>query len=389
MRNFITLIALALTIYAPSTFAVGKIQNEDVKTLAELTGAGGTAAQLINSTKIYDTTNSQQLSTSISSGLFGGTADTTNALINSNFTYANYTNSTVANGVSTYIVDQWYIKNSLGTNGVVTGSRQTSTLTGTIQDFEAKITTAPTAGQTNGTETYQVLENIDSRKFYNGTASFGVKVKAVGNVNQVGCQFFYATTETKLTTAIGSEQTATVSTGGYTSCSITGQAMGTSQTTSGVVGVRIRITGVSTGNTYDLNNGYRIAQAIMTLSSSVIPYRPRGAGYQEEQYLARHFYQNIFGFQGLAITATQAIFNMEFVPMRVTPTVTCTSPGGVISVNDFSSGYSQSSFNSATNGGGAFWLQLQLNNFTGMTAGRGIYNNVAGSGTGLNLDARI
>ena len=38
-----------------------KIQNEDVKTAADLTGAGGTIDQLINASKIYDSDNAQAL----------------------------------------------------------------------------------------------------------------------------------------------------------------------------------------------------------------------------------------------------------------------------------------------------------------------------------------
>jgi len=49
-----------------------KIQNEDVKSLTDITGAGGTASQLINDTKIYDTLNGQQLSQSIANGQLGG-----------------------------------------------------------------------------------------------------------------------------------------------------------------------------------------------------------------------------------------------------------------------------------------------------------------------------
>lgn len=390
MKKIISLVTLFLMLNASNSFAVGKVQNEDVKTLTELTNAGSTAAHLINDTKIYDTTNSQQLSTSISSGLFG-TADTTNALVNSNHQINQFSAAGIANGVSTYVEDGWYIKNSLGTNGVITGSRQTSTLTGTITDLEAKITTAPTAAQTNGTEVYQVLENLDSLKFYGGTASFAVKVKAVGNVNQVGCQFYYATTAVKLTTSIGSEQTATVSTGGYTTCSITAQAIGTSQTTSGVVGVRIRITGVSTGNTYDINNGFRFAQAIMTLSSSVIPYRPRGAGYVEELHLAERVYQIIYGFFATGTSSTTVETDIMFrTPMRVNPTsVLCSTSGGTLSLNNASANFSQSSFSVTSNGLTTTDAELQLNNFTGITSNQIMYNNFAGSGTGLLFDARI
>ena len=52
----------------------GKIQNEDVKTLAELTGAGGSASQLINDTKIYVTATglNKQLSQAIIDGDIAG-----------------------------------------------------------------------------------------------------------------------------------------------------------------------------------------------------------------------------------------------------------------------------------------------------------------------------
>lgn len=70
LRNllFVTVTLIGLVALA------GKLQNEDFKTLAELTGAGGTSAQLLNDTKIYITANgiNQQLSSAITSGLIGG-----------------------------------------------------------------------------------------------------------------------------------------------------------------------------------------------------------------------------------------------------------------------------------------------------------------------------
>lgn len=52
----------------------GKIQNEDVKSLSELTGAGGVSSQLINDTKIYVSASSinKQLSQAIIDGDIGG-----------------------------------------------------------------------------------------------------------------------------------------------------------------------------------------------------------------------------------------------------------------------------------------------------------------------------
>lgn len=45
--------------------AVGKLQNADFMTAAQITGAGGTISQLLNTSKIYDSTNAQLLDTTI------------------------------------------------------------------------------------------------------------------------------------------------------------------------------------------------------------------------------------------------------------------------------------------------------------------------------------
>lgn len=45
--------------------AVGKLQNVDFATSAQITGAGGVVSQLLNTSKIYDSTNSQLLDTTI------------------------------------------------------------------------------------------------------------------------------------------------------------------------------------------------------------------------------------------------------------------------------------------------------------------------------------
>jgi hypothetical protein len=46
----------------------GRLQNEDHKSAAELVSAGGTAAQLINDTKIYSSVLTEQLSAALTSG---------------------------------------------------------------------------------------------------------------------------------------------------------------------------------------------------------------------------------------------------------------------------------------------------------------------------------
>jgi len=250
------------------------------------------------------------------------------------------TSVTCANAATAYQADRWYVKNSLGTNGVLTFSRVSSSDTGAVYDASVKITTAPTAGQTNGCELYQTLENADTLQLYGQTASFSIRVKALGNVNQVGVQFYYKTTEAKVDTAIGSEQTVSVSTGSYATATISGQALGTSMTTSGTVGVRVRITGVSSGNTYDLNNGFLVTAAILNIGNAPSTFQPKHKAFQCEVSDCERFYQKSFNLNTApgADTTGQVRYrsfsagndagytSFLHTRMRTTPTITIYNP---------------------------------------------------------------
>lgn len=218
-----------------------------------------------------------------------------NYVLNSSlFLWQATTSITIANTVSSYGPDQFYGKNSLGPVGVLTLSQQAAGLNGSHFAAKLLISTAPTSAQTNGTELYYILDNPDSMAIYNKTASGGVQVKAFGNVNQVGIQFYYATSEVKLTTSVGSEGTCTVNTSSYVQCSTLGQALGTSMTTSGVIGMRIRITGVSSGNTYDLNNGFQIEQLQINTGSTLAPWAMRSRSMGEEVAAAQRYYEKSY-----------------------------------------------------------------------------------------------
>jgi hypothetical protein len=84
MKKTINLILSFTLVFAQGAFAKGKIQNEDIKSLTELTAAGGSASSLINDTKIYVTGNgvNDQLSTAINNGLLGGGGGSKNYLAN-------------------------------------------------------------------------------------------------------------------------------------------------------------------------------------------------------------------------------------------------------------------------------------------------------------------
>jgi hypothetical protein len=290
------------------------------------TPSAGTTRLYAKSDGFFYALNSSGVETQI------GTVSSTNynLLLNSNFSFwQRGTSKTVANTVSSYLPDRWYAKNSLGTNGVITISQVAGVSDGAAFGCKLLISTAPTAGQTNGCELYQTLDNATSLLLYNKVASFQIKVKAFGNVNQVGVQFFYKTSEGKVDTSIGAEQTATVSTGAFATASITNQAIGTSQTASGVIGVRIRITGVSSGNTYDLNNGFSVEQAIIVVAPGIISWAPAYAASAAELACCQRFYWRFngagspFNFLGVgyfdSTTAVKALINFP-VTMRTNPT---------------------------------------------------------------------
>lgn len=266
-----------------------------------------------------------------------------NYLINSAFDFwqrfGASPSQTVANTVSTYVADRWYIKNTLGTNGVITGSQVAGTTNGSKYGLSVKITTAPTAAQVNGTELYQALENVDSLNFYGQTASFGILVKALGLVTQVGVQFYYKTTEAKVDTSIGSEVLTTVNSSTFVQCSTLAQAIGTSQTTAGVIGVRVRITGVSSGNLYALNNGFIVEQAQINLGSTLGTWQRAGNTNSEELRMCQRYYSKsydllvapgtasnfnglVFTNGGVATSASHAVNSFFKVSLRTAPTAT-------------------------------------------------------------------
>lgn len=271
-----------------------------------------------------------------------------NWLLNSDFNlcqrFGDLGNTTVANGVSTYVVDRWYIKNSLGTSGIITGTHIVGTVGAIDRAFKVQITTAPNAAQANGCELYQTLETRDAIYFVGQNASFGVNVKALGNVTQIGLQFFSKTSEAKVDTAIGSETLVTVNTSTFTLAQLLNQALG-SGWSSGVVGVRIRPTAVSSGNLYDLNNGFIVSQAQVNLGPVLGAWQRAYPTLAAEIAACQRFYEKSYELgvpvgnntavgQWLAVTAAVianggTVFTIPYkVPKRALGTVTTYTQAG-------------------------------------------------------------
>jgi len=229
-----------------------------------------------------------------------------NFLVNSAFDYWQVgTSATVtATGAGTpaatylYQADQWYVNNILGggtIEGIITFSQVAAVTNGSGFGASVKITTAPTGtGIQNGCELYQVLSNKASKPLLGQTASFTILVKALGNVNQVGVQFYSATSEAKPTTTIGAEVLTTVNSSTFVSCTINGQALGTGATAAGVIGVRIRITGVSSGNAYDLNNGFVVEQAMLNVGATAATWSRQYQDPPQELIACQYFYEKTY-----------------------------------------------------------------------------------------------
>ena len=80
MKNLISQILVWTLILSQASFGAGRIQGSDVKSLSEV---GAVSSRLIPTDKIFDVTNLQQLSTSISGGAIGGSGGTGVNLISS------------------------------------------------------------------------------------------------------------------------------------------------------------------------------------------------------------------------------------------------------------------------------------------------------------------
>lgn len=269
--------------------------------------------------------------TTVSSSTF---TNNQNLLVNGGFDWwqAGTSTTLTASGggaptsVTSYLADQWYCNNILGgslTEGQITYKQVAGVLSGSLFGAQVFISRAPAGtGIQNGCELWTVLSNLATVPLIGQTVSFSVQVvQATGTVNQVGIQLFYATTEAKPGLAIGTEQTFPV--GAFPAlCQVNGIALGTSMTTAGVIGVRIRIAGVSSGNLYDSSNGFIVEQAMLNLGTTAQTFARQFNDPVQEFQACRFFFQALGpGASGAADNSATTVgltgaFNP---PMRTTP----------------------------------------------------------------------
>lgn len=243
----------------------------------------------------------------------GGTSSSSSAsnmLLNSAFLFSQrFNGTTIANGVTSYCADRWYSVNGLGSGGILQLGLGGGTFSGSPRSMDVEVSTAPGSPSSNGANLYQVLPNSSSVVFYNQDASFSAYLTAVGNVNEIGLQFMYATSETALASTIGSEVLVAVNNGGPTLGSIVNQAMGTGMGASGVVGIRIRVTDVSSGNISDVGNGLIVELAMMVVGNLPATWAPA------------------FADEGAELDACRRYLETSYSPLNTAPGSTVTNSG--------------------------------------------------------------
>ena len=260
-----------------------------------------------------------------------------NYLINSNFDFwQEKTNASLAFNEIKYAADQWYAKNTLGVNGVM-GFDRVGGSPNSKYGARILIGTTPTSGMSGyGAELYQVIDNFNTLDLLGQNISAGAMIQAIGNVNQVGIQFFYASSEIKPTNPLGTESLVTVNSSTFTVGQILAQAVGGLPGNAGVVAIRIRITGVSTGNNYDSGNGFIVSSAILNIGSKVAPYSRQGRNSVEELNACKKFFEAIgtpTGSSGVAnfsaglfSTTTAGDMIQAYQEKRAIPVFTIISP---------------------------------------------------------------
>lgn len=299
-----------------------------------------------------------------------------NFLLNSNFDFwqRQVTFSGIANSTTVYAADRWFVRNTTGTDGVLQASRDTGVTTGSKYNFRLLVTTAPTASESNGVAMEQTLDNLTSQKLMGKVVTFSAKIKAIGNISSVLLSMQYATSEVKTTTQING-QSCSVNSSTFTTCSFTSN-IGTSATSAGVFGFKLRADGASTGSTYDLGNGFVVEQAMVTLGPSVLPYRPQHSDNANELAALQRFYRTSYEvgvFAGAGSTTGALSFPSAGttacsgpiweIPMRTTPTLTIYNPvsgtSGQLYVLDDASAQTVAALNGSSSKGTA-WMTTSV-----------------------------
>lgn len=247
--------------------------------------------------------------------------------------------NSVPASTNAYSADRWLIENT--SDAAIDASQSGNPVNDGAQFF---LSTSFGPGATTGTYyLWQILETGTAYKLNHETASVSFVILGGNNTIQVGAQFFYnATSEVIPTTAIGSEQLFTVNNSTEVLCQLNGQAIGTVLTGNGCIGIRFRVTAVSSGNIHDNSNGFDITKVMLTKSATAQTYQDEPVadtiGKCQRFYVKSYEIATVPGtvtstgafvtgrgaFAGVGNSVT-AIWSLP-ISMRASPTVTTYNP---------------------------------------------------------------
>lgn len=271
-----------------------------------------------------------------------------NYLLNSNldFFLTGISTVTVNSGLTSYVPgDLWYVTN----NGVASGGIDASGTAGPLipppDGLNGRLRVVCSGNVTGYVgspfQLAQVLDNPSSQELSGQTVSAGVWILAQGNVTQVGLQFLTEASEVRPITTTGAEQLTSVNAGTFTFCKLEGISL--PSISGGVFAVRVRVTGVSSGDLGDDTNGFVVGKSQWNPTPTVSPFYQRaGATLADELLLINRFYCKSYEsttnpsavtdyglINGTAVAATTATALVGFpVEMRVRPSIVFYSRNG-------------------------------------------------------------
>lgn len=276
------------------------------------------------------------------------TAITENKLYNADFQiWQRGTQAVMENGQSSYAADRWFSRNNLGPGSKVSYSRVEDFSQGSLYGARVEVLEPPHQSPTGSCELFQTLNNYDSLKFANDRASFSIRVKALGRVSKVGLQFVYNKTQNIATDPIGPEVLVDVNQNDYVLGVLANVPIGGELLPKGVLGVRIRVAAVSSGNLYDLENGFVVKQGMLNFGATPGPFRTRFEEFSQELAACQAYYEKSYLLEetphatgegqtwallgpvislGNRVSLVSGPVNFRYTKIRKDPTVTIYSP---------------------------------------------------------------
>lgn len=227
-----------------------------------------------------------------------------------------------AGAVNTYGADQILTRNQLTAPSTVRIQRVAGV--NTRYAYQKTVTASSSTG--GNYDTFFIVGNPETQLLLNKTITFTCKIKAVGNVDRVGMQFLYNTSEAFSTVnTLGSNTNTVINNSTFTQCTIT-FALAAKPTLDGILEVRIRPNRASSGNENDVGNGIIIEQPMLVIGSAApSSFFPAYRDEMVELAALQRYYEKSYAIDVAIGSASASTNNGHFQPTNSNATNTnCT-----------------------------------------------------------------